>query len=163
MNKVLLHTEHLTVRNLEMRDAEVMWDYRNNDVCARYQRGQLKELDKIKLFISARTNDVPYMNQRHIFALELTEGGEMIGELTVFFEGDRVIFGYTVSYKHQRRGYAYEAMTAVLNDVKLRCPGMIPTCYVDPMNEVSKRLLEKLGFSFAGYVKETDSDVYEIK
>lgn len=34
-----LETERLVLRNVEAADAEVMHDYRNNELCARFQRG----------------------------------------------------------------------------------------------------------------------------
>ena len=35
---IFLETERLTLRNLLPQDAETMFDYRNNEICARYQR-----------------------------------------------------------------------------------------------------------------------------
>lgn len=36
-------TERLIIRNVCREDAKVMYDYRNNEICARYQRGQTKD------------------------------------------------------------------------------------------------------------------------
>lgn len=36
---IFLETERLALRNLRAEDVDVMFDYRNNEVCARYQRG----------------------------------------------------------------------------------------------------------------------------
>ena len=33
-------TERLVLRNVEAGDADIMYDYRNNETCARFQRGQ---------------------------------------------------------------------------------------------------------------------------
>ena len=40
---IFLETERLTLRNLLPQDAETMFDYRNNEICARYQRGQTRD------------------------------------------------------------------------------------------------------------------------
>ena len=37
---ILVETAHLLLRNVAAKDAEIMYDYRNNEICARYQRGQ---------------------------------------------------------------------------------------------------------------------------
>ena len=37
---IFLETERLLLRNTRPEDAKVMFDYRNNELCARYQRGQ---------------------------------------------------------------------------------------------------------------------------
>lgn len=34
---IFLETERLTLRNVISKDAETMYDYRNNEICARYQ------------------------------------------------------------------------------------------------------------------------------
>ena len=41
---IFLETGRLTLRNLLPQDAETMFDYRNNEICARYQRGQTSPL-----------------------------------------------------------------------------------------------------------------------
>ena len=37
-----METNRLRLRNVAVKDAEIMYDYRNNEICARYQRGQVK-------------------------------------------------------------------------------------------------------------------------
>jgi hypothetical protein len=49
-----LETDRLFLRNLEQRDANVMFYYRNNDICAKYQRGQIKDFDGIVALIDRR-------------------------------------------------------------------------------------------------------------
>ena len=40
---IFLETDRLHLRNVGERDTEIIYDYRNNEVCARYQRGQVKD------------------------------------------------------------------------------------------------------------------------
>ena len=40
---IFLETERLILRNLLPQDAETMFDYRNNEICARYQRGRIRK------------------------------------------------------------------------------------------------------------------------
>lgn len=42
-NMIFFETERLIIRNVCREDAKVMYDYRNNEICARYQRGQTKD------------------------------------------------------------------------------------------------------------------------
>ena len=42
-----METQRLILRNVCAADAEVMYDYRNDDRCARYQRGQTKDFSGI--------------------------------------------------------------------------------------------------------------------
>ena len=50
-------TERLVLRNVEAGDADIMYDYRNNETCARFQRGQTKDLEGIKAMIGRRKDD----------------------------------------------------------------------------------------------------------
>ena len=48
-----IETNRLRLRNVTEKDADVMYDYRNNELCARYQRGQTKDYNGI-LALTAR-------------------------------------------------------------------------------------------------------------
>ncbi len=41
---ILIETARLFLRNVAAKDAETIYDYRNNEICAMYQRGQIKDL-----------------------------------------------------------------------------------------------------------------------
>lgn len=108
-----LETERLVLRNVEAADAEVMHDYRNNELCARFQRGQTKDLGGIKELIEKRKNDKLTVGGNSLLAIALKESREMIGEIVVMPNDGAITLGYTISYKHHRRGYAYEALRAL--------------------------------------------------
>ena len=44
---IMIETERLVLRNVAAKDADTMFDYRNNEICAKYQRGQTKDFDGI--------------------------------------------------------------------------------------------------------------------
>lgn len=41
---ILIETARLFLRNVAAKDAETIYDYRNNEICAMYQCGQIKDL-----------------------------------------------------------------------------------------------------------------------
>ena len=49
-----LETDRLFLRNVAAKDADIMYDYRNNEICARYQRGQTKDYDGIVALVERR-------------------------------------------------------------------------------------------------------------
>ena len=49
-----LETDRLLLRNVAAKDADIMYDYRNNEICARYQRGQTKDYDGIVALVERR-------------------------------------------------------------------------------------------------------------
>lgn len=40
---IFLTTDRLILRGVAPEDSAVMHDYRNNEICARYQRGQVRD------------------------------------------------------------------------------------------------------------------------
>ena len=43
-----LETERLVLRNVMPKDADVMFGYRNNEICSRYQKGQTRITRKLR-------------------------------------------------------------------------------------------------------------------
>lgn len=48
---IILETDRIMLRNIISKDAEIMYDYRNNEICSRYQRGQTKDINGIRQLI----------------------------------------------------------------------------------------------------------------
>ena len=44
---ISIDTKRLHLRNVLQNDVDVIFDYRNNEICARYQRGQVKDYEGI--------------------------------------------------------------------------------------------------------------------
>ena len=54
---ILIETARLFLRNVAAKDAETIYDYRNNEICAMYQRGQIKDLDGIEDLVDHHMDD----------------------------------------------------------------------------------------------------------
>ena len=78
-----LKTERLVLRNLMPQDADIMFDYRNNEICSRYQKGQTKDYAEIAKMIERRRADVLSTEAPFMVAVALKETDEMIGEIVV--------------------------------------------------------------------------------
>ena len=157
---IYLETDRLILRNVRPEDAAVMHDYRNNEICAQYQRGQTKDLAGIEEMVSKRTGDTLNDEANSLVAVSLKETGEMVGEIMVMPNDGCFTLGYTFSYKHHRRGYAFEAMTALTEFLHEAYPEMEFISFTDPENTPSRKLLEKLGYTDLGYVEKITSNVY---
>ena len=44
---IWIETERLVLRNVAAKDADTMYDYRNYEICAKYQRDQTKDYEGI--------------------------------------------------------------------------------------------------------------------
>ena len=157
---IYLETDKLILRNVRPEDAAVMYDYRNNEICARYQRGQTKDLPGIKELVAKRTGDTLNDEVNSLVAVALKETGEMVGEIVVMPNDGCFTLGYTFSYKYHRRGYAFEALTALTELLHQQYPEMEFISFTDPENTPSRKLLEKLGYTDLGYVEKITSNVY---
>ena len=155
-----LETERLILRRVRTEDAPTMFDYRNNEICARYQRGQTKDLVGIQKLIERRQNDILGVEANCLIAVALKETGEMIGEIVVMPNDGCISLGYTFSYRHHRKGYAYEALSALADMLHAQYPDWEFISFTEPENVPSMNLLKKLGYTDYGYVEQITSEVF---
>lgn len=155
-----IETDRLILRNVAAKDAETMYDYRNNEICARYQRGQTKDYAGIVVLVERRKNDVMSVDAPFMVAVALKDTDEMVGEIVVMPEDGTISLGYTFSYKHHRKGYAFEALTALINMLHKRYPEWDFISFTEPENEPSIALLKKLGYKDMGHVPSIESRVF---
>ncbi|WP_312549436.1 GNAT family N-acetyltransferase [Massilia sp.] len=91
------------------------------------------------------------------YAIALRDTDRLIGvcNLRGFFEQNRRCeLGYALARDHWGRGYAAEALEALLGHAFHELDMNRIEADIDPRNEASARLLEKLGFRREGYMPE---------
>ena len=132
---ISIDTKRLHLRNVLQNDVDVIFDYRNNEICARYQRGQIKDYEGIVSLIERRR--IVVMPKDHIFSL-----------------------GYTFSYKYHRQGYAFEALTVLTEHLHKMAPEWEFISFTECENIASIELLKKLGYKNLGYVPSLDSQAF---
>ena len=157
---ICLETERLLLRNTRPEDAKVMFDYRNNELCARYQRGQTKDLSGIQSLVERRSNDEIGENENFMIAVENKTTGEMVGEIVVMPNDGCFSIGYTFHYNHHRKGYAFEALSYLTDLLHQRYPEMEFISFTEPENTASMNLLKKLGYQDLGYAPKVESQVF---
>ena len=157
---MFIQTNRLVLRNVAAKDVDIMFDYRNNEICARYQRGQAKDYDGIVALVERRKNDVMSADAPFMVAVALKEKDEMVGEIVVMPEDGTISLGYTFSYKHHRKGYAFESLTALINLLHEQYPEWDFISFTEPENEPSMALLKKLGYKDMGYIPSMESQVF---
>ncbi len=157
---MFLETERLRLRNVAEKDAEMIYDYRNNPICARYQRGQTKDYEGIAALIEKRKTDVLSTDANCFVAVADKEDDELLGEIVVMPNDGTISLGYTFSYKYHRKGYAFEALSALIELLHSRYPDWDFISFTDRENVPSRALLTKLGYKDLGYIPKMDSQVY---
>ena len=157
---IFLETERLVLRTLLPKDADIMFDYRNNEICARYQRGQTKDYDGIIALVEKRKNDILSVDAPFMAAVALNGSDEMVGEIVVMPNDGAISLGYTFSYKHHRKGYAFEALSAFTQLLHDRFPEWEFISFTEVENTPSMELLKKLGYTDMGYVPQLTSQMF---
>ena len=142
------------------QDVDTIFDYRNNEICSRYQKGQTKDCAEIAKMIERRRADVLSAEAPFMVAVALKETNEIIGEIVVKPKDDTIELGYTFSYRYHRRGYAFEALTALIAQLHRMAPDRAFISFVEPQNIASMGLLRKLGYRDMGYVPEIESQMF---
>ena len=140
-------TERLTLRPLRQADVEVILAYRNDPAVAKYQDWDLpvtREWVQRKVDPDPGWSDILPGEPRQI-GIDLD--GELIGDLYVALDehGGVAEIGFTLRPEFQGKGYAFEAASAVVEDLieRLGCHRIFGQ--LSPENRRSARLLEKLG------------------
>lgn len=155
-----LETQRLLLRNTCEEDVAVMFDYRNDERCARYQRGQTKDLPGIQKLVKNRMHDTITDTENFMVAVQRKDTGEMIGEIVVMPNDGCFSIGYTFHYNHHRRGYAFEALSLLTEVLHTQYPEMEFISFTEPENVASMALLKKLGYLDLGYAAKVESQVF---
>ena len=157
---IKIETDRLILRNVTEKDIPIIFDYRNNEICAKYQRGQTKDYKGISALVDQRKDDTISTAAPFYIAVALKESDEMIGEIVVMPNDGTISLGYTFSYKHHRNGYAFESIYALIHLLHSRYPEWDFISFTEPENESSMRLLKKLGYENMGYLPSLTSQVF---
>jgi RimJ/RimL family protein N-acetyltransferase len=145
-----LLSERLRLRRFTEEDAEPFWRYRTDDEVAKYQ-GEVSSYTREMALAFAREQsvqepDVPGTWSQ--LAIELVSSGELIGDCglhTLLDCPEQVELGITIARPHQGKGYAREALAAVLDYVFGPLGKHRAIALTDPENAACIRLLEGLG------------------
>ena len=160
IRKIHLETERLVLCNVMPSDAPVMFDYRNDERCAKYQRGQTKDLEGITELLKRRQSDTISDQKNFMVAVRRKQSEEFIGEIIVMPNDGCFSIGYTFHYAHHRKGYAFEALKTLTDYLHAVYPAMEFISFTEPENLPSRKLLEKLGYEDLGYVSKVTSQMY---
>jgi ribosomal-protein-alanine N-acetyltransferase len=153
----VLETNRLRLRHITEADAEALFALRTNDAVMQYiGRPKPQNLEEVKSMIEKIKTD--FKESVGIsWVIAHKESDELIGTIGFWRmdkQNHRAEIGYMLHSDYWGKGIATEAMQAVLPygfDV-LRFHSI--EANVDPLNEVSKKLLLKFGFVQEAYFRE---------
>jgi RimJ/RimL family protein N-acetyltransferase len=148
-----LATDRLLLRRFHRDDAEVFAAYRSDPGVARYQSWSTPfPVDVAIALVEEFATQDPRAPGWFQYAIELRAGSALIGDVGVNLHENlmQADLGFTIAPGHQHRGYATEAVRAVLDRLFAEQGLHRVSAECDARNEASARLLDRLGFHREG-------------
>lgn len=144
---LLIQSERLILRPIKAEDAEAIFGYRSNATINQFQGWIPKTIDDVHDFIRNRIS--PVIDQPGTWfqlAIIRKDTGELIGDVGIhFLEPEQVEIGCTLNFAQQKNGFATEALKETLNFLFQRLNKHRIIASIDPRNESSIKLVERLG------------------
>ncbi len=158
MEKLNIITQRLNIRHLELADLPDFHIYRSNPEVTKYQGFDVMTLEQAEAFIKMNTKRQPWKAGEWVqYAIENKGTGKLIGDCAIKLNQDDVRIaeiGITISHLEQKRGYAKEALLAILKFLfeEKEIHRVVET--VDAENIASINLLKSVGFRQEGHFVE---------
>ncbi len=143
----------LLLRRLEIKDRDDFFRYRSLPEVYKYQSFMPKNVTEVDDFIRGNHSNPNIPNTWFQLAISKRDEDVLIGDIGIHFLEDnaQVEIGYTLAPSYQGKGYAIEALKAVINYLFFDVKKHRVSASVDPNNIKSIRLLEKLGMRKEGH------------
>jgi len=140
-----LTTKRCRIRRFEESDLDGLMRYRNDAQWMRYQNFKCRTRREYAEVLLRE----PTLESGLQLAVVDAASGDLIGDLYLRQAAGAIWLGYAVDPRYAGRGYAFEAATALLGWIARQGYSDV-RAGVLPENIASIRLLNKLGFAYAG-------------
>ncbi len=154
-----IYTTRLVLTNPKPRDACAIFQYRSSPEVASYQSWHPKSESEVKNFIRRNCRQgFLQASGWHQLGIYLRTSLQLIGDIGIHFLPDdekQLEIGFTVKPSEQGKGYATEAVRALLDYAFKNLRKHRVTASVDPRNAASIRLLEKIGMRQEGLFRKS--------
>ena len=159
MSSIELHTNRLLLRPICMEDAEIFFIYRSDAIENQYQGWIPNKIEDIYDFITNKISPtINIADTWYQLAIIKKETNGLIGDIGLHFidqESKQVELGCTLDKNYQGKGYATEALKVIIAYLfeKLNKHRIIAS--IDPRNDNSLKLLERLGLRKEAHFKKS--------
>ncbi len=157
-------TERLVLRRSVPSDAERIAAYRSDPDVHRFQGWERTDPDGVRAEIEAMARRVPGDPGWVQLSVEDRETGELVGDVGISpaaGEPGVIKLGYTIAPEFQRRGFASEAVRALVEYAFEVLGADVVRAYADGDNVGSHRVAENAGLRLVERFRgESDGDVW---
>jgi RimJ/RimL family protein N-acetyltransferase len=158
MNDLRIETDRLVIRQFKLSDLEDFHNYRKDPEVAKFQGYEPFDQNEARVFILDHADkSFGEPGEWTQYAIEHTDSKTVLGDCAIklALEDQRLgEVGITISPAHQQKGYAREALTAILDFLFGREDFHRVTETVDAENAASIKLVESVGFRKEGHFIE---------
>ncbi len=150
-----LQTERLILRRVRMEDAEAIHAYRSLPEQLRWQPEERHTVEEIRKFLEPHIAAVLGTPDSWLaLAITIRDTGQVIGDIGIHFPEKKhyeVELGIAMHPAYHGKGYATEAMRALMGYAFDTLGKHRVYASVDPSNAASIALVERLGFRREGH------------
>jgi RimJ/RimL family protein N-acetyltransferase len=154
--QIFTKTDRLILRRFSEHDTNHFHLYRSDPEVAKYQSWENYQYDEALTFVNHQMNNNPDIPGTWFqFAIALAETNKLIGDCalhTPSAEPRIVEIGYTLAPEYQGKGYASEAVGALLQFIFLSLGKHKVTAFSDVRNKKSIAVLERSGMRREGHL-----------
>ena len=151
-------TDRLIIRLAKPDDAEEIYSYRSDTIENRYQGWFPESAEEVHNYITNMPVNIDVADICFQFAIINKNENRLIGDMGIIFTGHEKMqaeIGCTLNTDFQGKGYATEALTAMVNYLFVALKKHRVVASIDPRNTASIRLIERLGFRKEAHFKES--------
>jgi RimJ/RimL family protein N-acetyltransferase len=154
-----LTTERLVLGPLGPSDAPIVHNYWSDSTVGLYQSWEPTGVEEVSDFIERMFGVEPNTPGTWLqLAIRERRGGALIGDCGLHFPGDReheAEFGITLMPAHQGKGYAGEALRAILGYLFFTLDKHRVYGSTDPRNTACRRMMERVGMRQEAHFRES--------
>ncbi|KAA6316506.1 putative ribosomal N-acetyltransferase YdaF [termite gut metagenome] len=155
-----IKTDRLIMRIAKSDDAEAIFSYRSDFIENKYQGWLPDSVDEVRDYINNMPQTIDVADTCFQFTIISTNENRLIGDMGISFTGHdkmQAEIGCTLHKDFQGKGYATEALKAMVNYLFVTLKKHRVIASIDPRNTASIRLIERLGFRKEAHFKESYS------
>jgi RimJ/RimL family protein N-acetyltransferase len=160
-----IETPRLVLRRSRIDDAAMIATYRNDPEVSRYQGWERTDLEGVRESIAEMTDRAPGEPGWVQFSVEERDTGRLIGDVGIsagdeeIEGGENVIkLGYTMSPASQGKGYATEAVRALVDYAFETLGADVVRAFASAENVPSHRVAEKAGLKLVERFEGREDD-----
>nr|WP_315029308.1 GNAT family protein [uncultured Chryseobacterium sp.] len=149
-----LYTERLFLRDITIDDKQAIFDYRSDAEANKFQSWIPETLEDVEGFIQRNNKEFNQPESWYQVLITHKETKDVIGDIGIHFFGDenlQVELGITLDKSFQGRGYASEALKAVIDLLFNEFHKHRITASIDPDNADSDKLMKRIGLRKEGH------------